>query len=315
MQDKMKVIQSNGGEYSDCIVKYFDLLDFENSKNTENKVLFWGWNCINLQKEKINEVFPKQEKIFINTAQPCEIINGWQDIELQEKFDIVYTICPYTAEVLNGVTKAKYKPICFPYNEKYFKKYNSINKSDKTNDIIYYGQIHNPIYYDLIKTISNFKYSFATISEHNFNEDMRSLVTHLSLNTQEKWDLLSKTKISVGFNLLFLNDTHIENLKSIPNISKFKNIQKVYDTKTMPQMKTRMVEAALTKTLMLVYKDDWNVIENWFTPGEHFLYWENYEELQQKINHIIQNYDDYWFIIDNAHKHVKKYSLNKLFGE
>jgi len=138
-------------------------------------------------------------------------------------------------------------------------------------------------------------------------------ITNLGINSLEKWDLLSRCKISVGFNLIFINDVHIKNLKNILNINSFKNIDSVYNKKIMPQMKTRMVEAALTKTLMLIYKDEWNVIENWFEPNVDFLYWETFEELEKMMGEILSNYNNYWHIVENAHKKVKTFSLNKLF--
>jgi hypothetical protein len=143
--------------------------------------------------------------------------------------------------------------------------------------------------------------------------NQQNKITDLGLSTIEKWDLLSKCKISVGFNLIFINDNHIKNLKEFTNINRFKNIDITYSKKIMPQMKTRMVEAALTKTLMLIYKDEWNVIENWFEPNIDFIYWETFEDLEKKIFDISKNYEDYWYIIENANKKVQNFSLDKLF--
>ncbi len=307
----MKIVYSVGGEYSDCIVKYFDLNDFEQSLD-DDTVIFWGWSSLDniSEKEKYKNY---KNKYFINTAQPCEIINGYSDIEKQEYFDKVYTICPYTPVVINDENK-KFEPICFPYNEKYFEKYNNINYLDKTYDVIYYGQIHNEIYTNLINSITKFNYRLCAPSIDTFvRYNQHKKITNLGINSLEKWDLLSRCKISVGFNLIFINDIHIKNLKNIPNINSFKNIDSVYNKKIMPQMKTRMVEAALTKTLMLIYKDEWNVIENWFEPNVDFLYWETFEELEKMMGEILSNYNNYWYIVENAHKKVKTFSLNKLF--
>lgn len=311
----MKVLYTPGGEYADCIVKHFDLMDY-NDEN-ENDVLFWGWASLdnNVLRDKYEN---SNRKIFINTAMPCEIIGGYLDILKQSYFDEVYTICPYTAEVLNSDSTAPtntiYKPICFPYPEKYFEQYNNISIEDKIYDVIYYGNIHHSMYYELIKTISKFNYAFSTISHHNQNEEMVNLITHYNLSSKEKWDLLSKSKISVGINLIFLRDDQIANLKSISNIEKFKNIDIAYQKAALPQFKTRMVEAAACKTLMLIYKDDWNVIEEWFEPNKHFLYWETFEQLEQMISDITNNYEKYWHIVEAANQHVKKYSIKNLIN-
>lgn len=309
----MKILYTPGGEYGDCIVKHFDLMDY-NDDDT-NDVLFWGW--ASLDNEELKSKYENStRKIFINTAMPCEIIGGYLDILKQSYFDEVYTICPYTATVLNSdgdkPTNTIYKGICFPYPEKYFEKYTNININDKTHDVIYYGQVHHPLYRNLINTLSNHTYSFSTISHHGMDDELKNLVTHFNLSSFEKWDLLSKAKINVGFNLIFLRQDQIENLKIITNIDQFKNIDKAYDTQMLPQFKTRMIEAAACKTLMLIYKDDWNVIEEWFEPNKHFIYFESFEELDSLISEISNNYEKYWHIVEAAHEHAKQYSIKSL---
>lgn len=311
----MKIVRTEGGEYNDCIVKYFDLFDYQT--DAIDKVLFWGWASLDNESKK-DEYQKYNKKYFINTAMPCEIIGGYVDILKQSYFDEVYTICPYTSNVLNTtqnkISNTKYTPICFPFREKYFDKYKSITISDKETDVIYYGNLHHTIYYDLIRSISKFNYAFSTISHHNQTEEMANLITHFNLPSEKKWNLLSKSKMSVGFNLIFLRDDQIANLKNIPNIESFKNIDIAYNKSILPQMKTRMVEAAACKTLMLMYKDDWNVIEEWFEPNKHFLYWETFEELETLISDVSINYEKYWPIVEAANEHVQQYSIENLMN-
>lgn len=312
----MKILYTPGGEYGDCIVKHFDLNVYDDG-NTDN-VLFWGWQSLdnNELKDKYEN---SKNKIFLNTAMPCEIVGGFIDVLKQYYFDNVYTICPYTANVLNGIedkmSNTVFTPMCFPYPEKYFEKYNNISISDKTHDIIYYGQVHHTMYKDLLRTISNHNHLFSTISQHGLDSETEKLITHFNLSSQEKWDLISKAKINVGINLIFLRPDQIENLKSIENINAFKNIDKAYEKAMLPQMKTRMVEAAACKTLMLIYKDEWNVIEEWFEPNTHFLYWETFEQLDEMIAEISNNYEKYWHIVEAAHQHVKQYSIQNLIKQ
>jgi hypothetical protein len=338
----MKIIYSSGGEYGDCIVKHFDLMPYNN--DFADTVLFWGWNSID-RKDLQFEFESYRKKYFINTAQPCEIINGYDEILKQGYFDEVFTICPYSAIVLNTTAGAPFKtfytPICFPFRESKFKKYDRITLKDKLTDVIYYGNIHSPMYIDLINTICKFNYAFSTIGKakpktnshvkrvwnyfkkqivknikiREFNSaiaEIDSLITHYDLTSEEKWDLLSRSKISVGINLLFINNHHIQNLKSTPNIDSFEKIDVAYEKHILPQMKTRMVEAAACKSLMLLYKDDWNVVENWFEPNKHFLYWETFDELQFLITEISNNYEKYWHIVEAANEHVKQYSIENL---
>ena len=312
----MKVLYNKGGEYGDCIVKHFDLMEYND--DTTDKVLFWGWNSVDSDEIK-DQYQSANKKIFINTVQPCDIVGGPIEILKQSYFDEVFTICPYAAHVLNTtpnkISDTLYTPICFPFREKHFNKYKNITIADKEKDVIYYGNLHHSLYYDLIRSMSKFNYAFSAISHHNQTEEMVKLITHFNLSSQEKWDLLSKSKISVGFNLLFLNSNHISNLKMISNIEAFKNIDITYEKSILPQMKTRMVEAAACKTLMLMYKDDWNVIEEWFEPNKHFLYWETFEELETLIADISNNYENYWHIVEAANEHIQQYSIENLINK
>jgi hypothetical protein len=312
----MKVLYNTGGEYGDCIVKHFDLMDYNNDET--DKVLFWGWNSVD--KDDVKEQYESaNKKIFINTVQPCDVINGPIEMLKQSYFDEVFTICPYTAHVLNTtpnkISDTIYTPICFPFREKHFNKYKNITIADKEKDVIYYGNLHHVVYGDLLKSISKFNYAFSTVSPTLPTEEMANLVTHFDISSEEKWDLLSKCKINVGFNLLFLNPTHISNLKMISNIEAFKNIDITYEKRILPQMKTRMIESAACKTLMLMYKDDWNVIEEWFEPNKHFLYWESFEELESLIADITNNYEKYWHIVEAANEHVQQYSIENLINK
>ena len=81
-------------------------------------------------------------------------------------------------------------------------------------------------------------------------------------------------------------------------------------------MKSRPFEAAFSKTLMLVRSDQFNLIENYFKPNEHFIYFKD-ENLEKLISEIVTNYHKYEKIANNAYEFaIKKYSriqfLNKV---
>jgi spore maturation protein CgeB len=76
-----------------------------------------------------------------------------------------------------------------------------------------------------------------------------------------------------------------------------------------PQFKSRIIEAAFCKTLNLIKYDEWNVIEKWFEPNKEFIYYYDKKDLEEKIKDILENYDKYSIIIENAHKKVFKYFL------
>jgi spore maturation protein CgeB len=88
---------------------------------------------------------------------------------------------------------------------------------------------------------------------------------------------------------------------------------KLLDKNLSVQYKPRVIEAMRCKCLNLVYKDDWNAIENWFNPNKDFLYWSNLEQLKKRINDITQNYSNYWPIVEHAYKTSEEYSIENYF--
>ena len=83
-----------------------------------------------------------------------------------------------------------------------------------------------------------------------------------------------------------------------------------------PQFKgARMHEAAISKTLNLVYRDRWNVVEDWYTPDKEFIYFDNKQDLENKIQDILGNWDDYQYIINNAYNRAMKYTTDEFIKE
>jgi len=68
-----------------------------------------------------------------------------------------------------------------------------------------------------------------------------------------------------------------------------------------------------TKTLNLVKRDPWNVIEKWFEEGKHFIYWDDISDLQEKLKDVAENYENYESIVDAAHKRVYNFEIDKMF--
>ena len=54
-----------------------------------------------------------------------------------------------------------------------------------------------------------------------------------------------------------------------------------------------MFESAFSRCVILCQRDDWNVIENWFTPEKEFMYFDDEQDLDKKINHIVNNYNEF----------------------
>lgn len=230
-------------------------------------------------------------------------------------FHRVLTLCPYTAEYLNerqGVERRV--PIFFPFDEAFIPP-----KSEKRYDIIYTGHLHpKPIMRDM-KLISRFNYRLVSNSGHE-------LVTDRGVGYQEKLDLISQSKITLTHNLLYPTVRHVLNVWKYPewrDNKAFSDIPRgliglakrlmTGQGIEVPQLKSRVFEAAFCRSLILCKKDNFNVIEKYFTPGEEFVYYEE-GRLVETVNKILANYDAYLPMIDRAYNRtVSQYTTAAFF--
>ena len=299
----------------------FQNSNFEKYKNKDkDKALFYGLDWIlddklESQKQKNKNI---KTKIFINHSIPCDLfLKDFKDIlKRQEYFEVIYSSCPYTSEFLNNkldTTKYKFAPIP-TFSQDPFNKYHHLN-INKTYDVVYCGGVYSKDHIKMLKTIKNFKNLVISHQKRKYLKWPFFLNYKHSLTNIQKWNYYYDSKILIGSNLLYLKDWELDNFKKIPGIKKFAGYDYVISNKILPQMKTRMIEAASTKTLMLMKRDPWNVIEEWFEPNKHFIYWDNYDDLADKINEISKNFINYTKIIENASVRVKKYYFDNFIDQ
>ncbi len=231
-------------------------------------------------------------------------------------FHKVLTLCPFTAEYFNkrqGVERRV--PIFFPFNDEF-----TPPVSEKRYDIIYTGHLHpKPIMRDM-KTISRFNYRLVSNSDHE-------LVTDRGVGYEEKLSLISQSKITLTHNLLYPTVRHVLNVWKYPGWRAnraFSDIPRglmglakrrlTGPEIEVPQLKSRIFEAAFSRSLILCRKDNFNVIEKYFTPGEEFVYYED-GGLVETVNKILANYDAYLPVIDRAYKRAAEQYTTAAFFE
>ena len=308
----MKVVKNLNGNYSDCIVTYFNYEDYAHKyKDQEDTCLSVGYQCL-WNEEVHNYIKDFKRRMFFNGEHPCSYTQdlkfGTRTSGVDNIFTDIYTICPYTAEWLNNKYNdgnKRFKLCLFPIDKKNVLLY---NPNEKEYDAIFYGSICGKTHERIVQEISSFNYNFATYGvgywHPNEQVDIHSLaskVTKTNISTSEKWDILSKTKVVPIVNHLFLHDKHIENIKNYDGWQENKAFSHI-DQKIACQLKPRIVEAAFFKMLMLVKKDPWNAIEYFYEPEKEFLYYEDESELPDMINEITNNWGKYKFIVDNAYQ-------------
>jgi hypothetical protein len=166
--------------------------------------------------------------------------------------------------------RKKRKYVFFPFNEKHIPE-----DTEKIYDVIYCGLATGNHVTEILSTIKNFNYRFISFINNG-------ITTNTSPTYVEKLKLISQSKITVVHNLTGTGTT---------------------------QIKTRPFEAAFSKSLILCKKDQWNIIEEWFEPNKDFIYYEDSKELEFLITKIINNYEEYYPIIESAYnKSINNYT-------
>ena len=134
---------------------------------------------------------------------------------------------------------------------------------------------------------------------HEFNK-----CTLVFLPIDEKLVELSKSKCSLSFNMIYMSPASQKN-----NFQAFEK----FDEGIMPQFKVRNHEIASCKSLLLVKKDPWNLIDDFYTPGEEFIYFENFSQLRAIIQDVSTNFDKYEDIVEAAYLRSQDYTAEKIY--
>ena len=310
----MEIISKVGShEYEFECFKDINLDAYSNLDS--DKKIFFGLSWI-FDKNSDTQLksYRQGKKIFLNIATPCELFENYFNklLKAQNSFDYIYNSCPYSSEFINkSLSNNKFKFCPIPnFTKDFFSDYNNVQISDKNYDVAFIGGIHSAEHKKMLKIIKNFNHYFISYQKRSVKNlfTWPFFINFMGFKSNvEKWKLMSRTKILIGTNLLYLKEHQIYNFKKIPDIESYTGYEHIINDKIAPQMKSRMIEAASTKTLMLIKHDNWNVIENWFKPNEHFIYWYDYKDLENKIDEISKNFSKYWHIIENAKNHVHNY--------
>ena len=275
-------------------VHFFGFDEFESIPTKTDYVLIPGghhWNFF--------DQYDGNNVVMIHLEAPNCFMHGIDEPRLFSKYDSkiykVYSICPYSVEYFNNQSKNnKWETIWMPFNLKYIP-----TPSEKIFDVYYSGhKCSSPINLDLL---------------NNYNKCIVAFDggTHSGVDYVTKLKLASQSKISIVHNVLKM---------PYPNLTDtyptHKGLSQCKTLGMAPQLKTRGIEAAASKSLILCFYDEWGLLENQFTPDVDFLYWYNENDLKEKISEILKNYDRYQPMIDSAYnKIITKWSTANFFNQ
>lgn len=317
----MKIIKRSAHGYAQDPTKHLGFEAYDGQGETDVALVVAAfdqaagcWDQFKLPPAKL-EALKKMLVVRLEFEEPNKFFISEDFDAYDADFYRVLTLCPFTAEYFNerqGVERRV--PIFFPFNEAFIP-----SKSEKRYDIIYTGHLHpKPIVRDM-KTISRFNYRLVSNSRHE-------LVTDRGVGYEEKLNLISQSRITLTHNLLYPTVRHVLNVWKYPawEVNKaFSDIPRgvIGLTKRLlsgseievPQLKSRIFEAAFCHSLILCKRDRFNVIEAYFTPDEEFVYYEE-GKLAETVTKILANYDAYLPVIERAYKRaVTQYTTAAFF--
>lgn len=321
-EHKLKIYNGKNGAYPQCPTRFLGFEEFFVS-NSDKVQLVVGGGFDSLEIKNFKRENPDIFLVLIEFDEPNRFFYTDKNaltnkLDYQDSFDQILTICPYTAKWLNNKFNTNKRiPVFFPFNEHFIPR-----EKPKKYDVIYTGHILAKPILEIAMIMSKFNYAIVSSSDH-------PLVNKRGVDHQGKMDLIRESKITIVQNLHYMDPFHIANLqlingfqdneayKLVPQKAEFQGTlfnvllgaagrvkrklqNKFYDTPVfVPQIKSRAFEAAFGKSLMLVQKDQFNIIEQFFTPEKEFVYYEQ-GKLKEKIEEILQNYDSFQHIIENA---------------
>lgn len=267
---------------------------FDFSKYIPNGVsLYYG-----LGQQNTNGDRNKKVKFYVET--PNFLYGRYDSGHDNENYDLVLHLCPYTCNYLNDKhTTDKFKPIFFPLEDIRI-------ENERTIDVYYTG--HSIWNLNVCTMIENFVRN--KLGEHTFLE-LKNRMSKESIDSYyAKMDILSRTKICIAHNVLVPRQ-HIPDYFS--NFLTRRHLPWDEKDTPIPQIKSRIFEGALMGCVLLVYKDEYNVIERYFTEGDDFIYFTDEEDLRNKTETILADYSKYVHIGLNAQKRVRENYLTKHF--
>ena len=323
----MKIYEDYSSTYPDALNHYWNFKKF--SDDHSPNAIFFGWAYMDHLPRHINTIRQYEKKVYLNTEQPCSFQSGNEkqislSLDSDKNFSKVFTLCPYTANWANLIEQdSRFKYIFTPFNKDFIVN----ERQNKQFDALYWGGMHGFDHKDIIDSIKEHKYNFLTVGAQTWGlwwgrervlppiQQYASYVTGVNINRTIMWELLRRTRVNVMANLLYTNEKINNNIKSLDQWEKneaFSNLEQFI----MPQIKSRPIETAVNRCLMVVKKDPWNIQEDFFEPDKEFIYYNDKKELQSILEDVKINWKNYEQIVENAfNKAITHYTTENFINK
>ena len=240
--------------------------------------------------------YDDKEKVALTLEEPNFCVSGGDKERLHKVANQILTLCPYTAELFDNRTF-----VFFPFSEDWIPE-----EREKTIDVSYFGSLPTAVTWQ--------SYIQNIFTKYNFRFGHYGMGNVPRCSYADKIKMLSETKVAVVHGLCNINPSTAEKYYNFPKGRENKAFSHV-DRGMMPQIKSRMFEAAFAKCVILCQRDPWNPIEYFFTPDEDFMYFNDEADLDKKLEYIINHYDEFDKIRKNAYNRAVGNYTTKHFVE
>lgn len=271
-----------------------DPLYYMNFEKYENEVRDCYFFMADFSKDLFSGRYDDKEKIVLTLEEPNSCTIAAHNSQFHLKADKILTLCPYTADLFENRTL-----VFFPFSEDWIPE-----ESEKVIDVSYFGSIETtPFWRSYIENV---------FTKYNFRYGHYNMGNVPRCSYKDKLKILSQSKISVVHGLWrsLSTEGHLKFPRASENLA-FSHLHEGVG----PQVKSRMFEAAFSRCVILCQRDYWNTIELWFEPEKEFMYFDNEEDLDKKINFIINNYDQFDDMRNNAYNKAVNNYTTKHFVE
>lgn len=218
--------------------------------------------------------YDDKEKVVLTLEEPNFCVGDGLKAQLHKRADLILTICPYTAELFDNR-----QFVFFPTDERFIPE-----EVEKEIDVCYFGSFPRSVPWD--------SYINNIASKYKFSYGYYFGGTNPRCSHADKFSIYAKTKIAIVHGLCNINPSDASRYLSFPKGTENKAFTHL-DKGMLPQIKSRMFEAAFCKSLILCQKDPWNPIEYFFEPDVDFMYFTDEDDLMKKVDHILNNYSEY----------------------
>jgi glycosyl transferase family 1 len=276
--------------------RYYDFERFNNNAN------FTFIDSPQVLTDIPADFFHNRKIVYLELEEPNRFfvnVNWFNHFEYDKYFSKVFSICPYTTEWYNKIYNSDHTHTFIPIRHQ-------PQNTEKSFDIIYAGHIYEGNIETDVMALKDFNYRVVSNSDH-------PITTNKSATNEEKLKLISQAKISLTHNLLYPTTDHINFIKTIPRYNENEAFS-LLDRGIVPQIKGRTFEAALCKSLILCQRDQFNIIEKYFEPNKEFIYYDK-ENAKEQIKDILNNYDQYLPVIENAYIKAQNYTTEAFFNK